>query len=126
MANEIIYVCNSTNNKNVRSGELNILEKHEENLYFQFGEDEMNIKKRFYNDLKTLNQDFNALIALKKSLEKQVEKQAEEPVEEPLKEITQGLLQIEKIEEKKTEKKEEKKETPKKKTSRYNKKRDLF
>ena len=65
MAYEIIYKCNSINNKNVREGELNILEKHEKQLYFQFGSDEMNIKKRFYNDVETLNKDFDALLKLK-------------------------------------------------------------
>lgn len=65
MANEIIYVCHSINNKNVRDGELNILEKYPEKLYFQFGESNMNIKKRFYNDLETLNKDFENLLKLK-------------------------------------------------------------
>ena len=65
MANEIIYVCHSINNKNVRDGELNILEKFPEKLYFQFGENNMNIKKRFYNDLETLNKDFENLLKLK-------------------------------------------------------------
>lgn len=65
MANEIIYVCNSTNNKNVREGELEILRAFPEKLYFEFGESETNIKKRFYNDLETLNKDFNALLKLK-------------------------------------------------------------
>lgn len=67
---DIIYVCKSTNNKNVRSGELNILRKLEDKLCFEFGKDEMNIKKRFYNDMKTLNEDFEALVTLKKSIEK--------------------------------------------------------
>lgn len=66
MAYEIIYVCDSINNKNVREGELNILEKYEEQLYFVFGSDEMNTKKRFYNDIETLNKDFDALLKLKK------------------------------------------------------------
>lgn len=65
MAYEVIYVCNSINNKNVRRGELNILKKHESEKYFEFGENEMNIKKRFYNDVKTLNKDFDALMKLK-------------------------------------------------------------
>ena len=65
MANEIIYVCHSINNKNVRDGELNILEKYPEKLYFEFGENNMNIKKRFYNDLETLNKDFENLLKLK-------------------------------------------------------------
>ena len=60
--NEVIYVCNSVNNKNVREGELEILEKHEDQLYFEFGKDSMNTKKRFYNDVETLNKDFDALM----------------------------------------------------------------
>lgn len=69
MDNEIIYVCDSINNKNVRGGELNILEKHEEQLYFEFGSDRMNTKKRFYNDIDTLNKDFNELLKLKEKKE---------------------------------------------------------
>jgi hypothetical protein len=103
MASEIIYVCNSTNNKNIRQGELNILEKHENQLYFEFGSDEMNVKKRFYNDIETLNKDFNALMKLKKN--KQINEQFEEvadgefrsvPVfEEPKKEIKKDKEQKE-------------------------------
>lgn len=78
MAYEIIYVCNSINNKNVREGELNILRKYEEELYFEFGENETNIKKRHYNDLETLNKDYEALLKLKNKVE--------EPVQEPIKE----------------------------------------
>ena len=52
---EIIFVCNSINNKNVRANELKILEKHPEELYFVFGESNENSKKRYYKDLKTLN-----------------------------------------------------------------------
>ena len=48
MAYEVIYVCDSINNKKIRQGELNILEKHEKQLCFEFGADEMNKKKRFY------------------------------------------------------------------------------
>ena len=80
MAYEIIYVCNSINNKNVRQGELNILEKHENQLCFEFGADKMNIKKRYYNDLETLNKDFDALMKLKNSA--QVSAQVSEQVEE--------------------------------------------
>ena len=75
MAYEIIYVCNSINNKNIRDGELNILEKHEEQLCFEFGADNMNIKKRFYNDIETLNKDFDALLKLK---EKESSKESRE------------------------------------------------
>ena len=76
MAYEIIYTCNSINNKNIRQGELNILEKHENQLFFEFGADEMNKKKRFYNDIETLNKDFDALMKLKNS--EQVSEQVEE------------------------------------------------
>lgn len=76
MAYEVIYVCNSINNQRIRQGELNILEKHENQLYFEFGSDEMNKKKRFYNDIETLNKDFDALMKLKNS--EQVSEQFEE------------------------------------------------
>lgn len=66
---EIVYRCNSINNKNVRANELNLLEKHEDELYFIFGENNINAKKRYYRDLKTLNQDFQALEKIKKNLE---------------------------------------------------------
>lgn len=72
MAYEIIYECNSLNNKNVRQGELNILEKHEAQLYFEFGSDEMNKKKRFYVDVETLNKDFNNLLKLKEKEEEEI------------------------------------------------------
>lgn len=87
MGGEVIYVCNSINNKNVREGELEILEKHEDQLYFEFGENQMNIKKRFYNDLETLNKDFNALLKLKdKKVIREEKKEKEEKIlEEPKK-----------------------------------------
>ena len=65
MAYEIIFKCRSINNKNIREGELNILRKNENQLCFEFGENEMNIKKRFYKDLKTLNEDFSKLQKIK-------------------------------------------------------------
>lgn len=61
----IIYRCNSINNTLVRKGELKILRKHSEDLYFEFGANEMNVKKRFYKDEETLNKDYKALLALK-------------------------------------------------------------
>lgn len=66
---EIIYVCESINNKNVRANELKILEKHEEELYFTFGESNANSKKRYYKDVKTLNKDFEALKKIKSEQE---------------------------------------------------------
>lgn len=84
MENEIVYVCNSINNKNVRGGELEILRIHKDQLYFEFGENEMNIKKRFYNDLKTLNKDFDALLKLKnkQSEERKIIKEERKSVKE--------------------------------------------
>lgn len=98
MGNEIIYICNSINNKNVREGELEILEKFEKELYFQFGENQMNIKKRFYNDIETLNKDFEELLKLKKEA-----KNISVPVENVDnfvdKEATQELVKEEKSDE---------------------------
>lgn len=103
MAYEIIYVCNSINNKNIREGELNILEKHEEQLCFIFGSDEMNTKKRFYNDVETLNKDFDALLNLKERENKTVKLVDE--INENIKKAYE--------EPKKVVEKEEKKETKK-------------
>lgn len=77
---EIIYVCRSKNNKNVRDTELKILRKNKDvGLCFEFGENEMNLKKRFYNDKKTFEEDFAALQEIKKKLDKeQAEKQSKE------------------------------------------------
>lgn len=66
---EIVYVCNSINNKNVRANELKILEKYPDELYFVFGENNVNLKKRYYNDLKTLNKDYNEILKIKIKLE---------------------------------------------------------
>ena len=87
MDTEIIYVCNSTNNKNVRRNELKILRKYEENLYFEFGETEMNIKKRYYNDVETLNKDYQKLEELKKEQgqKKEIKKEPKEIKEDFLK-----------------------------------------
>lgn len=99
MANEIIYVCHSTNNKNVREGELEILRKSEDKLYFEFGENEMNLKKRFYDDVETLNKDFKALEKLKNNKEIKTEEVSEEKTEEvenetkkPYKKLTKNSL----------------------------------
>lgn len=86
MAYEIIYVCNSINNKNVREGELKILRKIESQLCFEFGSDEMNIKKRFYNDSKTLNKDYDALVKLKEKTDS----------EEELKETVESIVKVSK------------------------------
>lgn len=93
MNNEIVFVCNSVNNKNVRGNELVILRKNEDQKCFEFGENEMNIKKRYYNDLETLNKDFEALLKIKNKEEKiDVEEKANEeiikaPIEEAKEEI---------------------------------------
>ena len=70
---EIVYTCNSTNNKNVRANELKILRKFEDSLYFEFGDSENNIKKRFYRNIETLNKDYAAIEKIKKRLENDVE-----------------------------------------------------
>ena len=77
---DIIYVCNSVNNKNVRQGELKILRKNPTNkLCFEFGESEMNIKRRYYNDAVTMEKDFAALQKLAKGQEEEkVEDKKEE------------------------------------------------
>ena len=46
MTNEIVYVCNSINNKNVRGSELKYLKKFEKELCFEFGESRVNMKRR--------------------------------------------------------------------------------
>ena len=82
MTDGIIYVCHSKNNKNVREGELEILRKFEDKLYFEFGENEMNLKKRFYDDVETLNKDFKALLKLKDNKEAELEELSEDETEE--------------------------------------------
>lgn len=87
MACEIIFKCNSINNKNIREGELKILRKNEAGLYFEFGENEMNRKKRHYKDLETLNKDYEKVLKLKAESDKKqeavkVQKEEEECEEE--------------------------------------------
>ena len=82
---EIIYVCKSVNNKNVREGELKILRKSNSNeLCFEFGENEMNLKKRYYDDVKTLNKDYDALLELKNEEQSMKRKNASEKKNEIL------------------------------------------
>lgn len=71
MTNEIVFTCNSINNKNVRGSELKILRKLEKQLCFEFGENEKNVKIRYYKDLKTLNEDFEKVKKIKEKLEKE-------------------------------------------------------
>lgn len=118
MAYEIIYVCNSTNNKNIRRGELNILEKHENQLCFEFGSDEMNKKKRFYNDVETLNKDFDALMKLKEKESKEEENKTLELVKEMNENIKIAYQELEKVAEKEI-KKEAKKTSKEEKTDKY-------
>lgn len=93
MANEIIYVCKSKNNKNIRDGELNILRKSENLLCFEFGTDENNIKRRFYDDSKTLNEDFDALMKIKEGVkEEKIEEKIEEKKEENEKDIVEEVV----------------------------------
>ena len=89
MAGEIILVCKSINNKNVREGELKILRKFENELYFEFGESEINLKKRFYKDVETLNSDYKKLEELKEKEENNIidiKKDTEEEIEEEIEE----------------------------------------
>lgn len=75
---EIIYVCSSVNNKNVREGELKILRKSTyDKLCFEFGESEMNLKKRFYDNETDFEKDYNALLNLKEKAEKVSEEKEE-------------------------------------------------
>ena len=71
MTNEIVFTCNSINNKNVRGSELKILRKIEEKCCFEFGENEKNVKIRYYKDSKTLNEDFEKVKKIKEKLEKE-------------------------------------------------------
>lgn len=78
---EIVYVCHSKNNKNVRANELEILRKIEGRNYFEFGESENNIKKRFYDDMTVLEKEFSEIMAIKAKLEKDEEPKEEVEVE---------------------------------------------
>lgn len=95
MAGEIIYVCNSINNKNVREGELKILRKVDKELYFEFGESEINLKKRFYKDEKTLNKDFNKLMDFKEKSEQKDRKLVNQEIEEEVYEEIEKPKKIE-------------------------------
>lgn len=114
MASEIIYVCHSVNNKNVRRGELKILRNMEQELYFEFGEMETNIKKRFYNDKETLRKDFEALQKLKAEEDAERDQIKEDKVEvESVVEPVESKAK-EKIEKEQTEKMEVQKESKRK------------
>ena len=69
---EIIFVCRSKNNKNVRDNELKILRKNKKlGLCFEFGENEMKLKKRFYDDENIFEEDFKKLQEIKAKIEKE-------------------------------------------------------
>lgn len=79
---EIVFVCRSTNNKNVRDNELKILRKSKDlNLCFEFGANEMNLKKRFYDNEKIFEEDFKKLQEIKESLEKKQTKDIDKNIE---------------------------------------------
>lgn len=83
---EVVFECHSLNNKNVRANELKILRKRTGEKAFEFGEDEKNIKVRYYNNEDLFEKDFKELQALKKSLENETKKEkVEEYFDEPIK-----------------------------------------
>lgn len=114
MNSEIVYVCNSTNNKNIRGNELKILRKNEKELYFEFGESEKNIKKRYYTTIENLNKDFEEIEKIKIKIEKnekEIKKEKEESISENEKESkeieeTEEIEEVEKVETKKSKSKE--------------------
>lgn len=78
---EIVYKCKSKNNKNVRDNELKILRENRTlGLCFEFGESEMNLKKRFYDDEKTFEEDFASLQKIKKDIEEKQSKDANQEI----------------------------------------------
>ena len=93
MVNEIVYVCNSINNKNIRGNELKILRKVNDGLFFEFGESEENIKKRFYSNIETLEKDFAEIEKIKQKLDS-------EENEEPSVEVADSAEEVSVLEEK--------------------------
>ena len=73
MENEEIFVCKAINNKTVRYSQLNILRKLEKEMAFEFGKDESNLKKRYYNSVEEMELDFNKLLEKKKSMQNKKE-----------------------------------------------------
>ena len=76
--NEIVFNARSINNTRIRANELKILKLNENELSFTFGENNVNSKKRYYKDLKTLREDFNDLVKIKLKLEKEEKEEKEE------------------------------------------------
>lgn len=68
--NEVVFEARSINNKKIRANELKILKLNEQELSFTFGENNVNAKKRYYKDLKTLKEDFKELTEIKQKIEK--------------------------------------------------------
>lgn len=122
MEKGIIFVCNSINNKNIRQGELEILRKHEDKLYFEFGSNELNIKKRFYKDIETLNQDFEKIQKIKEDNEFSEGLSKIKEVSKDMEEIITSIDDISnRINE--TEKQNKEIEIPKQENNKYLKKR---
>lgn len=94
---EIVYTCHSTNNKNVRANELKILRKIEEEVCFEFGESESNIKKRYYDDIEILNKDFEEVKKIKEKLENNVVEVKETEQVEEIKEVEEEIEEVEEI-----------------------------
>lgn len=68
---EVVIEVNSINNKKIRANELKILELNEKELSFTFGENNVNAKKRYFKDLKTLKEEFKKVQEIKEKLEKE-------------------------------------------------------
>lgn len=75
MENEEIFVCKAINNKTVRYSQLNILRKLEKEMAFEFGKDEANLKKRYYDSVEAMESDFNKLLEKKKSMQNKEEEE---------------------------------------------------
>lgn len=73
MDESIIFKCKSKNNTYVRKGELKFLRKID-NTSFEFGADEINMKKRFYDSEEVMLKDYNSLVELKKQEEENITK----------------------------------------------------
>ena len=81
MVYDIVYTCNSINNKNIRGNELKILRKIEDHFCFEFGESENNVKKRFYRNLEELNKDYEEIEKIKEKIENEEIKKAEKIID---------------------------------------------
>lgn len=95
MVYDIVYTCNSINNKNIRGNELKILRKIEDQLCFEFGESENNVKKRFYRNLEELNKDYEKIEKIKQKIENEEIKKAEKIIDN----ITEAIAAVEQQEE---------------------------